>query len=169
MAKSSVYKRGGGAVEFNMTPMIDVTFQLIIFFVLAGQIASDALAKMELADPYRSQAVKPAEAEFRVLVNIVSKADVGADVHPYEAAKAYQYVVGNEKRKPYIIAADHNRLKKLVDEIRRVRDLVPQDKLADFYVEIRGDRRLYYEEVDVVLVAAVSAGVDKMNITARLE
>ena len=49
MAKKSVYRTGGPAVvDFNMTPMIDVTFQLILFFILVGQVASDALAQMPI-------------------------------------------------------------------------------------------------------------------------
>ena len=51
-------------VGFNMTPMIDCTFQLIIFFILVGQVANDAYAKnVKLVRPLNSQAIPASEAK----------------------------------------------------------------------------------------------------------
>lgn len=171
MRKSAVYKRGSGSIEFNMTPMIDVTFQLILFFIIAGQIASDALAKMQLAEPTRSQALETEKADVKnkVLVNVVSKADVDdKDVDPFLAGQAAYYQIGSKR----IPADDPVALR---EEIERLRD-EGQAKLkassrgqADFFVEIRADRRVHYKHVEPVLLAAAAAGVEKMNITALLD
>ena len=61
MAKKSVYSSAGQPVqvEFNMTPMIDVTFQLILFFILVGQVASDALARMLVPEPWTARHTRP--------------------------------------------------------------------------------------------------------------
>lgn len=48
----------GAQQEVNLTPMIDCTFQLIIFFIITAQMAS-AKAKLVLTKPYKSQAVMP--------------------------------------------------------------------------------------------------------------
>ena len=75
MARSAAFRTGGDS-NFNMTPMIDVTFQLIIFFILAGQMSSQELARtIKLSRPYRSQARKdvPEQGQNRVVVNVVSR------------------------------------------------------------------------------------------------
>jgi len=69
MAKSSVYKRGKPQVGFNMTPMIDCTFQLIIFFMLTTQMASAEFVPMQLPRPLRSVAKEM--TENKVIVNVV--------------------------------------------------------------------------------------------------
>jgi biopolymer transport protein ExbD len=47
---------GGGSMDINMTPMIDCTFQLIIFFILTAQIASEEVAKVAVPEPHHSMA-----------------------------------------------------------------------------------------------------------------
>ena len=92
MAKSAVYSGRGqsGDVSFNMTPMIDCVFQLIIFFILAGQVASQSLARVDLYKPWKSQAQKWNEKDpNRVIVNIPSKAGpeekVSSPIPPFPA------------------------------------------------------------------------------------
>ena len=52
--------RGGGAVSFNMTPMIDIVFNLIIFFMLVSQFYQLKVEAVKLppaakADPKRKE------------------------------------------------------------------------------------------------------------------
>ena len=63
----------GSAVDFNMTPMIDVTFQLIIFFILAGQMVNDKIKALIPPEPYESLAAEML-GDSVVIVNIVSSA-----------------------------------------------------------------------------------------------
>ena len=76
MAKSAAFRTSSGEVDFNMTPMIDVTFQLIIFFILAGQMSSQEMARtIKLSRPSASQALKrdSTAALNRVVVNVVAR------------------------------------------------------------------------------------------------
>ncbi|MCD6364725.1 MAG: biopolymer transporter ExbD [Planctomycetes bacterium] len=155
--------RGRGAA-FNMTPMIDVTFQLIIFFVVAGQIASDALAKMELAKPEMSQALKPEVADVpnKVLINVLSKGAVGEDVDPFIAGRVDWYQIEGHRVLP-------GRLDELISIIEKKKNRLAERLQKEFFVEVRADRRVHFSGVEPVLTAAVAAGVTKMNITAVLE
>ena len=76
MAKKKLESHGGAA-EVNLTPMIDCTFQLIIFFILTAQMASEQ-AKVLIATPAESMAlsvVDPKAPPFpnKVTVNICGK------------------------------------------------------------------------------------------------
>jgi len=167
MPKSNVFKRGGGTVEFNMTPMIDVTFQLIIFFILAGQIASDALAKMELSDPWRSKATNEEvimDTPNRVIVNIVSRAkakDKTADIAT--AGEAKEWRVGSM----VIRAGNRDELQRLLEQQYNVWKAGGGE--GDYHVEIRADRRVRYAQVEPAMLAASAVGIPKMNITALLQ
>jgi len=167
MPKSHVYKRSsGGGVEFNMTPMIDVTFQLIIFFILAGQIVSDKLAKMELSQPFQSKA---SDDEFlmnmpnRVIVNIVSRAEARDKMASIAlAGEAKEWWVGTK----VIQAGKREELQRLLD--KRYQAWKSLGKGNEFYVEIRADKRVRYGAVEPVMLAASAVGIPKMNITALL-
>jgi len=62
------------ASEFDMTPMIDVTFQLIVFFLVAND-----LSKKEIVDLLLPQAVHGVEdkatEDIRVILNIMKPKD----------------------------------------------------------------------------------------------
>jgi len=167
MAKSKVYdKRSSGEVEFNMTPMIDCAFQLIIFFVLTATVFSDALADLVLHRPFESQAGKSRdlnELPNRIIVNVISSAEDKTDEDSPQSALAREYMVNGE----YIEIGDRDRLKQLIKEgAVKARE---QD-FKEFYVEVRADHRVGFGAVQEVLKAAGGAAVPKietkMNITA---
>ena len=169
MAKKSVYSSTGPVqVEFNMTPMIDVTFQLILFFILVGQVASDALAKMIVPKPVESQAQDPGAVKQpnRMIVNIVSASksdrDDGSSKDPAGRQLGfYQVDSANVGRDPG--------LRKMEDLIvKRLAKLKPAEKNT-FYIEIRADKRLPFSVVHSVLALAGRKGVPLMNITAIRE
>jgi biopolymer transport protein ExbD len=60
--------RARPAVGFNLTPMIDVVFLLICFFMLVSQFASAENVAMDLPQPDISQAVK-VKLTDRVVIN----------------------------------------------------------------------------------------------------
>jgi len=163
---ASIFKRAPGEdsdVSFNMTPMIDCTFQLIIFFILASQVASMALAKLELPEPHESMAWDDEKLKIvsKVIVNVVSAAGDRKDAAPDLQARAGKYQI---EGKDYPVG-DMERLER---ELKRRLGLSTDAgvKPADFYVMIRADKRVHYSGVVPVMKAAANVGIEKMTLTA---
>ncbi len=77
---SQVFKRGNAAVESNLTPMIDVTFLLIIFFVLVSRIVDIERVDLALPQPEDPASMKVGD-EPRAVVNIMPDPDGGAQAY----------------------------------------------------------------------------------------
>jgi len=167
MAKTKVFNKGSsGDVEFNMTPMIDCTFLLIIFFILSATVLTDALAELELHRPYKSLANKNRELNElpnRTIVNVVSEAKGKHDVDSRESSLAKEYMIKGD----IIRIGDRE---ELVRVIRQGAIKAQDAEFDDYYVEIRADHRVNFGAVQEVLKAAAAAGIrginTKMNITA---
>ena len=77
---SATFKRGVTSIEANLTPLIDVTFLLIVFFVLVSQIVEVENVDMDLPRP-RDAATVLAGDEQRAVINVVpSNVEVGGVV-----------------------------------------------------------------------------------------
>jgi len=170
MAKTKVFEKGasGDSVEFNMTPMIDCTFLLIIFFILSASVLTDALAELELHRPYKSQAMDDKalnELPNRIIVNVVSDARDKFDKDSLESSTIKEYMINGE----IIPVRQSDRLTK---RIRQGAINAKGNNHKDFYVEIRADHRVNFGAVQEVLKAAAAGGVRgvnmKMNITALI-
>ena len=73
-----IKSRAGGDIGFNMTPMIDIVFNLIIFFMLVSQfyqlrVEKVTLPPAKMADPYRQKI----QQYTQLVVNIVPPSDPG--------------------------------------------------------------------------------------------
>lgn len=167
MAKTKIYqKRSTGDVEFNMTPMIDCTFLLIIFFILSATVLNDALAQLELHQPYKSQARDEKalnDIPNRIIVNVVSDAKDKFDKNSLESSTIKEYMINGE----IIKVRETDKL------VRRIKQGATNAKKANhrnFFVEIRADHRVNFGAVQAVLKAAAGGGIPginmKMNITA---
>lgn len=67
---STIFKRGPARPQANITPMIDVTFLLIVFFVLVSQIVDLENVDLELPAPDHAATQLPGE-EPRAVVNVL--------------------------------------------------------------------------------------------------
>ncbi|MDP6044756.1 MAG: biopolymer transporter ExbD [Phycisphaerae bacterium] len=169
MARTKVFKKQStGDVEFNMTPMIDCTFLLIIFFILSASVLSDALAQLELHRPYKSQARDDKALNAlpnRVIVNVVSDAKDKFDKDSLESSTIKEYMINGE----IIPVRDRD---KLIKRIRQGAIIAKDNNEENFYVEIRADHRVNFGAVQEVLKAAAKGGIRginmKMNITALI-
>lgn len=66
-----------GSLDFNMTPMIDVTFQLIIFFLVSNQMAAqETLVELDLPVAESGDELREEDAKHRFTINIVAGGDV---------------------------------------------------------------------------------------------
>jgi biopolymer transport protein ExbD len=119
-----------GEVGFNMTPMIDVVFLLIIFFLVSSHLAKQE-TQMALSLPSAASIDEPADDEHaRLVVNVQPDGSM--------------YLAGH-KLTP---AELQRRLAEKVRELGR-----------DLEVRIRGDRLADYGHVEPIMLACARSGV----------
>jgi biopolymer transport protein ExbD len=160
--RSFVYKTGpgGGDVSFNMTPLIDCTFLLIIFFVLTSQMASDSLATLLLPRPQASLAVASDRKEIRrLIVNVLAAEDAEGPTGPDRAGQAAGYKIEGQR----VEVGDFETLAATL-RARRA-----EAGPGELFLEVRADRRVQFGHVQPVMDAAAEAGISQVNLTALLE
>ena len=158
MAKSKVYKKGGGAVGFNMTPMIDCTFQLILFFMLATRMASADYVQMKIPKP--DQSISKQYEEAKAVVNVVPYGDKEITATPSRDGQAAFYQIGT-------LRLTREEIGKLSDLIRQTKAAIPDpEKRKAWVVELRADSNVEYAAVEPILIQLQTAEQDKLRITA---
>jgi biopolymer transport protein ExbD len=119
-----------GRVGFNMTPMIDVVFLLIIFFLVSSHLAKQE-AQMQLPLPVAESGSMVSETESRrVTVNVLHDGRLllaGRRVRPAEL-------------------------------VERLRDKIA-DAGSDLEVRIRSDRTVEYRYVEPIMLACARSGI----------
>ena len=117
-------------VGFNMTPMIDVVFQLIIFFLLSSHLAQQE-TRYELPLPAaKSGKADPADERARLTINVL------ADGTAMFAGRA----------------TPSEELSRQLAERRSVHG-------DDLEVRIRSDRSVEYSRIEPILLACARAGI----------
>lgn len=123
-----------GDVGFNMTPMIDIVFQLIVFFLVASHLAQQE-TQLELALPDAETGRPAVDAPARrVVVNVQPNGELSLSGQPVTADDLEQRI-GVEAR-------EHG---------------------ADVEVRIRADRRVPYRVIEPILTACTQAGIWKVT------
>lgn len=122
-----------GKVGFNMTPMIDVVFLLIIFFLVSSHLAKQE-AQMALPLPVADSGEKPDAEARRLTLNVT--------------ADGAMLLAGRH--------IDRNELKQRLDEAR-------DEHGKDVEIRIRGDRRVPYSAVSPIMLACARTGIWKVT------
>ena len=158
MARGSILSRSKAEVGFNMTPMIDCTFQLIIFFMLSTQMASQDYAKMELPKPTGSVAK---DLVTDLVINIVPHPRDKAGGDTSRDGLALEYRIRGARIKL-------NDTAKVVALLKRERGYLLREKRKEFAVEVRADKSLHYDQIQPILSSLQEAKIDNMHLTAIL-
>jgi biopolymer transport protein ExbD len=117
-------------IGINMTPMIDVVFQLLIFFLVSSHIAKQE-AQMPLPLPIADSGTEDEESQRpRVTINVLP------DDQLLMAGKP---IVANQLPE-------------------RLRDVIGQEG-QDVEIRIRCDRRVAYRNVEPILMGCAQAGI----------
>jgi len=125
---------GRGSVGFNMTPMIDVVFLLIIFFLVSSHLARQEV-ELQLDLPEAGTGERPAEDDTRrVIVNVLARAEPGG-----------QLMIGGRLMQP--------------DELASLIGFEARQTQGPLEVRIRTDRRAPYRLVEPIMLACAEAGV----------
>ena len=119
---------------FNITPLIDVVFLLIIFFLVASHfIRNENVERIEL--PLASKAQEDEESANRLVVTIVANGEIS---------------VG-----PTTIAPEEFE--------QRLQVLIAKHGAAATELRIRADRSVLYSNVEPMLITAARNGVTKVR------
>lgn len=124
------------AVSFNMTPMIDVVFLLIIFFLVSSHLAQrENRIELDLPTAVRGQDDVPNDAK-RVTVNVTSDGRMLISGRVIQATKLTQLFVD-----------------------------VADGRSEEVEIRIRGDRAVTYDKVSPIMKSAVDAGIWNVTFT----
>ena len=159
MMKSLIHTRGPATPRMNLTPLIDIVFLLVIFFMLVNTMAAKQLVQMivpKLEDKPQVQELPEGE---RIVISVAPQDGKRDRFDPMALEGAARFVqVGTHKR---FEATD-------VGGIREaVREMVTRYPEAP--VVLRADAALYYGEVEPIMDAITSAGVGQVNMVAFLD
>ena len=122
-----------GEVGFNMTPMIDVVFLLIIFFLVSSHLAKQE-AQMELPLPVADSGEEPDNEARRLTLNVT--------------ADGLMLLAGRP--------LDRDALKQRLTQAR-------DEHGEDVEIRIRGDRNVPYSAVSPIMLSCARTGIWKVT------
>jgi biopolymer transport protein ExbD len=173
MARGKRNQTLGAEVDINMTPMIDCTFLLIVFFILTTQIVRAEMADMIVPEPTKPQIPARQEDEQKVqtnelLVQAISKAGDDPDADLTEAEQLKGYRVGSRDFDPGDLSGVRQAIAAAVTRARNA-------GFDTYTVNVRADARLKFVYVQNLMLQAAKAGTSveriklKMSFTALRE
>lgn len=118
------------SVQFNVTPLIDVVFLLIIFFLVNSRLAQQE-TQMELALPHAASGHEAEESKTpRVTINLLPDG---------------RLFLGSDEID--------------VSEMQRRLEVERKQTRGDLEVRLRADRQVAYQKVEPLLLACTKAGI----------
>lgn len=132
-----------GQVQLRITSLLDVVFQLIIFFLLVTNFSAAELPKVKLPDVYNSQAQELGKRK-RVIVNVVPPDSQDGSVKEIR--------VGIKSLSP--------------DPGPKLTELLKAEgaKGENVQVDLRAGRSVHYKNVQPVMSAVTAAGIKRINL-----
>ena len=150
---------GGGAkpsaLSINLTPMIDCTMLLVIFFLLTTQMASSDYIMMKLPQPHNSIARET--EQNRAVVNVVPFSDSQIARGEGRADTAMEYRIGTS----HFPEGDLMKLGAKLQELRKA-----SNNPKEFRVEIRSDMRIDFTQVEPIFMVLQQAQIQKVHVSA---
>ncbi|MBN2581807.1 MAG: biopolymer transporter ExbD [Planctomycetes bacterium] len=156
---ANVKMRSGGNVGFNMTPMIDIVFNLIIFFMLVSQFYRLSVEEVKLPPASQADPLKRKLAEYtQLVVNIVPPTD------PRD--KATRVVIDGGTVATFVEGGDPPNMQPLIDLLKNRNDKVTEMKQKPMNVICRAGEEVTYDIVGSVMIATSKAGIKNWWVQA---
>jgi len=141
-------RRDSRTIEPNLTPMVDVVFLLIVFFIVVAQITTSERFELVLPKLLHAQTA-PQSDERRIVINVVPEEEV-------DTQKGAFLLAGS------VFGQSGEGYDALVDRLSQIRARNPS-----IAVSVRADRAEQYERVHVALRACQEAGITRVNLIAE--
>ena len=156
MAAQRRAKRTGKTPAMNMTPLIDVTFLLIVFFMLVNNIVASELVPMLPPAPEDPQTAETPESGTLIVSIAPAPFDPGREAAPldHDGRAAFVQVGSGGRFVPGDAAG-------ITEAVGRALARKP-----DLKVLLRADAALFHDQVQPVMAAVTAAGVARVEVVA---
>ncbi|QDU32897.1 biopolymer transport protein ExbD [Poriferisphaera corsica] len=155
--RSFVHKTGPATPSMNLTPLIDIVFLLVVFFMLASTMVTKQSVKMIVPDLEQPETREMPEKD-RIVVNIAPKTGDRDKRAPLDYDGKPEFVqigaYGTFK------IDDHE---KIVEAIKLMADRNPS---AEVY--LRADAAIFYEQIEPIMDDITKSGIARVNLVAYL-
>ena len=150
-------------MEMNMTPMIDVVFLLIIFFMIITDMTQKELEELELPMAMNAVEDKPNPDEVRPIVNVMQDGKIivrGDTLHDPETPAMANY----DALKAYLVDKVRQMKFAPLDEAKPGSPLVPDDPLL-----VRADEYTPFRHVQKIMEVCGLKGIQiwKVQLAAK--
>lgn len=152
---SQVHQRGPTAPEMNITPLIDVVFLLIIFFMLVNKIVSDETVQMVVPELTDAKTYDLGELD-----------KISVSVAPVEGDRGSNPLNWNGEPQYVQVGSQRFELGDLPGITAVLADARAKNEKVE--VNLRADAALYFEAVQPVMTAITEAKIGKINLVAYL-
>ena len=155
--------KGGGAVSFNMTPMIDIVFNLIIFFMLVSQFYQMKVEPVTLppaakADPKREELQKFTQ----IVINVVPP-----DTQKNPDDRTTLVKVDGKVYMTSVYGGGIPDPDPLIQFLKERKAAAEEKKLKPVNVILRAGENVHYETIGRVMLCASYAGIPYWWVQAR--
>ncbi len=158
---SKVIQRGPVTPGMNLTPLIDVVFLLIIFFMLVNNITSEETVDMLLPDLEDSLAREMGDIN-RIVVNIAPE--------PFTRRGRSEFPLAHNGTASYVKIGTGASSRFEVGDLPGITEALERAHAANPEIEVllRADSSLYYEAVRPIMNAIAAAGIETVNLVAYM-
>ena len=122
-------------VQFNLTPMIDIVFLLIIFFLVASYLSSTENSETIQLSPAQGGRYDGTESPRRIIVTVTSE-------------------------KVFLLNGKAATIAEIATQLRAGEKVAAKN---DLEVRLRVDKRVTYDTVEPLMVECVKAGISKIQ------
>ena len=163
---SQVHKKGNAKASMNMTPLIDVTFQLILFFMLVSNIIAEESIKLKVPQLDEPQTRELGDVN-RIIISVASGETYSGqdrDANPLTFDPRARIIsLGVALRWDLAQVG----LAQAMDELSGVLKKAKQED-KDVQVLLRADAALHYSEVEPIMAVITGANITTVNMVAEL-
>ena len=149
--------------ELNITSMMDLVLNLLMFFVLVANFSSAELPAIEPPAPKTSAARKDVPRENNVAVSLVPQLDEKKN----STGIVKMIKVGASAE---LLPTEQDRLAQLLREVYdnnvKLNEKKRANERTEVAIDLRADKSLPYEQVQPVMKAIAAAGIRRFNVVA---